>query len=49
MGTLSPIGGIVAAGLLVGFIVWFFWTAAGPPPTDAKRHKWARRTRWGWW
>ena len=23
---------------LVGFLVWWFWTASGPPPKDRERH-----------
>ena len=41
--TMSPLGTIVAGVLLLAFVVWTFRQAAGPPPADMKRHKWARK------
>ncbi len=57
---ISNPGAVIAFVLMVGWIGWMFWQVLGPPPKDAKRHKWARKMsrhtmkglllgRKGWW
>ena len=41
--TMSPLGTIISAALLLAFVVWVFWQAGGGAPKDSRRHKEARR------
>lgn len=40
---MSELSGYILGVFLLGFLVWWFWIAGGPPPKDAKRHKQIRK------
>ena len=40
---MSPFAAVVSVVLLLAVVAWTLRQACGPPPSDAKRHKLARK------